>query len=277
MAATLALCSMACAASNDLVFKQRAAAGTPPARHLALVAAVWMACFIVPACAGAWGPGDPALAWGLISGVLGIAANLLFLTALGGGEVGSCATIYRLNLVPATLLAVVLLGEDLTPRRALAVSAALGAVAVLAGARRGGSWRWLLLAGIACLARAGMGLAYKHGLTLGADSSRLLFVNGAVWLAGSLLWLRLAPGAAPAWRGSDLGWGLLSGLLISGNVLFLTLALARAPLADVLPITQLGFVATAVVAIPLYREPPTVRKLAAIALAIACILSLGAP
>jgi drug/metabolite transporter (DMT)-like permease len=275
MTIALALCSMACAAGNDLVFKQRSGSGTPPGRHLTLVAMVWTACFAVPACATPWVLGDPAIVWGLLAGLLGVAANLLFLVALGGGEVGSVATVYRLNLVPATLLAVVLLGEDLTLQRALAVSAALGAVAALAGPRQGVGWRWLVLAIAACLARAGMGLAYKQGLLMGAGTERLLFVNGAVWLGGSLLWTVLAERRARAWRGSDLSWGLLSGLLISGNVLFLTMALARAPLSDVLPVTQLGFVATALAATLLFGEALTVRKVAALALAVGCIIILG--
>lgn len=277
MTIALALCSMACAAGNDLVFKQRAGSGAPPGRHLALVAAVWTACFAIPACTAPWTLGDPALVWGLLAGVLGVVANLLFLLALSGGEVGSCATVYRLNLVPATLLAVVLLGEELTLRRALAVSAALGAVAVLAGPRQGISWRWLVLAVAACLARAGMGLAYKQGLMLGAGTERLLFVNGAVWLGGALLWMAIAERRARPWQRADLTWGLGSGVLISGNVLFLTLALARAPLSDVLPITQLGFVATALAATLLFSEALTRRKLAALALAAGCIIILGNP
>lgn len=275
MSAALALCSMACAAGNDLVFKQRAAAGIPPARHLTMLSLVWAGCFAIPAFAAPWAAGDPALAWGLLAGLLGVVANLLFLTALGGSEVGACATVYRLNLVPAMLLAVVLLDEAMNLRRALAVSAALGAVAFLAGPRQGTGWRWLWLAVAACIARAGMGLAYKQGLVLGAEPSRLLFVNGVVWLVGSLLWMLVAErGRGPLSRG-DAAWGLLSGVLISGNVLFLTLALARAPLSDVLPITQLGFVATAVAAAVVYREALGWAKLAALALAAACIVILG--
>jgi len=277
MSVALAMCSMACAAGNDLVFKQRAGAATPPARHLALVAAVWTACFAVPACAAPWAFDDPGLVWGAVAGLLGVVANLLFLSALGNGEVGACATVFRLNLVPATLLAVVLLGEELTLRRALAVSAALGAVVALAGPRPGAGWSWLWLAVAACLTRAGMGLAYKQGLIEGASTERLLFVNGAMWLLGSLLWMALTWRNERPWRRGDVGWGAFSGLLICGNVLFLTMALARAPLTDVLPITQLGFVATMLTATLVFREAFTARKLAALGLGATCIILLGIP
>lgn len=278
MAVSLAICSMVCAAGNDLVFKQRVAARVPATRHLILVSLVWTACFAIPACATPWILRDPALGWGLLAGLLGVVANLLFLAALRGGDVGACATVYRLNLVPATLFAMVLLGEDLTLRRALAVSAALGAMAMLADPRRGAGGRWLILAIAACIARAGMGLAYKQGLLDGADEARLLFINGAVWLAVSALWaLRSSAPGGRDWRHADLGWGLLSGALISGNVWFLTLALARAPLSDVLPITQLGFVVTMITATVVFREALTVRKLLALACAGGCILLLGIP
>lgn len=122
-----------------------------------------------------------------------------------------------------------------------------------------------------------MGLAYKQGLLLGADESRLLFVNGVIWLVVSVLWTYHRERAGRSWRRGDVGWGVLSGVLISGNVLFLTLALARAPLADVLPITQLGFVVTMLIAAIAFRELLTVRKMAALVLAIGCIALLGAP
>ncbi|HYE04764.1 MAG TPA: EamA family transporter [Planctomycetota bacterium] len=274
MSVAFALMSMTCAAGNDLVFKGRMRAEASPWRHLALVAAVWTAAFAIPAFAGApWAVA--AVVWGLISGALGIAANLLLLEAMRTAEVGACATIYRLNLVPATLLAVIVLGEQLTAGRALAVSAAIGAVALIGRGVGTIGRAGLMLAVAACLLRAGMALGFKHGLAAGAGPMQLLFMNGVAWLAGAIAWGAFARAEARTWRRSDLAWGLASGLLVTGNVLFLTLALAAAPLTQVLPITQLSFILTMLAGCALFGERVTASKLAATLLACGCVLLLA--
>lgn len=282
MPVLFACLSMTCAASNDLLFKRRARDGAPPARHLLAVAVVWTAFFAWPAIApgGAWS--DAALWWGAVSGTLGIIANILLLESMRGCEVGTAATIYRLNLVPATLLAVVALGEAMTPTRAVAISVAIGAVALLAGARPVGAARFIALALAACLARAGMALAYKQGLGEGAEACRLLVMNGLAWIVGAvayglILSARGGVGGLTGWRRGDVLWGLASGLLLSGNVLFLALALQGAPLSQVLPISQMGFVIAAIGGCLLFGEAVTLRKGAAVLLGIAAILLLAQP
>ncbi|MBA3845376.1 MAG: EamA family transporter [Planctomycetes bacterium] len=192
-------------------------------------------------------------------------------------EVGACATIYRLNLVPATLMAVIVLDEHLTPGRALALSAAIGAIALIGRGSGTIGRTGLILALAACLLRAGMALGFKHGLAAGAGTSQLLFVNGVAWLAGAVAWGAIGRPAARTWRRSDLAWGLVSGLLVTGNVLFLTLALAAAPLTQVLPITQLSFVLTMLAGCALFGERITARKLGATMLACGCVLLLAYP
>jgi transporter family protein len=273
----LALISLCCATANDLVYRRRARdADGEAGRHLLLVAMVWTMVFLAPAMLA--GPvGAAALLWGAVSGAAGVGAHLLLLAALRTGDLGTCSTIYRLNLIPAALVAVLLLGEQLTPLKAVAIAVAAGAVGLLAGGGQASSPRAIRLALGACLLRAAMALGYKQGLLAGAEPMHLLAINGVAWSLGALLWLGLArPRAAAApWSRPALGWGLASGLLVSGNVLFLTLALARAPLTTVLPITQLSFVATAALACLVGGEPVLARRVAGIGMAAAAVVLMA--
>jgi len=160
--------------------------------------------------------------------------------------------------------------------KAVAISAAVGALGLFASGGRKVSRRHLALALGACVLRAVMALAYKQGLDQGSGAMPLLAVNGLCWSAGSLLWLLAM--TRLEWRHWDrphVSWGLLSGMLVSGNVLFLTLALARAPISTVLPISQLSFVLTAVLGFLLYREPLGIARLAGIGLAVCSVIVLS--
>lgn len=270
MAIAFALLSLLSAAGLDLALKHRSRVGTTPGVQLLLIGLVWS---VVSGCAWWCAPSfwsGPTLVWGLVSGVTGLAANLLLLVAMRGCEVGTCATVYRLNLVPATLLAVLALGETLTDGKLLALVLAVGAVLLMA-TWRGGANRFLAAAIAACALRALMALAYREGVVAGAEAGGLLVINGVVWFVGAAAWAAVSEG----WRGrlsmAEVRWGLAIGLLATGSATFLARALVHGQLSQVLPISQLSFVVTALAACLLLGERLTLRKATALALAVGAI------
>jgi len=281
MAFILACLSLLCAIGNDLIYHRRSHGSAQRAgQHLLLVAVVWTVIFVPPAllmghC------GYSAVVWGTISGIAGIGAHLLLLSALRTGDLGTCSTIYRLNLVPAAIIAIALFGEQLTPIKALAIAIAAGAVALLAKGTKAQTPQVFRLAVYACLLRAGMALSYKQGLIAGAEAIDLLAINGIAWCIGALMWMyytrpvlaTVQQHTAESWIA--LGWGLASGVLVSGNVLFLMLALAQGQLSTVLPITQLSFVATAAIACALGNESAAPRRITGIACAALSVILLA--
>jgi len=209
--------------------------------------------------------------------------------------VGICATIYRLNLVPAALLAFILFKEPVTAPRLTAIAAGVAAIWFFSwpsrksastfvlspffarkscGLPRGASLAiWLTV--LASLLRAGMGLSYKAGLLNGANEYGLLVINGFVWIIGGTIchfavdqkkW-RIPPATA--------AFGALSGVLVCGIALFMMLALKHGDASLVLPVTQMSFALTALAGIVLIKEPLTSRKCLGIALAMVCILLMG--
>ena len=277
MAIAFAFLSMACAAALDLALKHRSRAGTSPGRQLILIGAAWSIVSLVPVLCAPVPWTGVSLACGLISGIFGLAANLLLLLAMRGCEIGTCATVYRLNLVPATILAVVALDETMTAGKAAAVTLAVGAVLLMASWRIGNGPRFLAAAVIACLLRACMALAYREGVVAGADAGCMLVVNGVVWLAGAAWWAAAREGWRGRFASAELRWGLGVGLLATGSAAFLAQALARAPVTAVLPISQLSFVATTLAACLLLGERLTRRKAVALGLAAGAIGILALP
>lgn len=266
----LALASLACAAVNDLVFRSYGRGSRRAGAYVAIIGAVWVLAFAVAALALGRVLSPAALLWGLVAGICGAAANLLLIEAMARAGAAVCSTIYRLNLVPAAVLAVLLLGESAGAWTWIGVALAAAAVGAFASGTAGASRTGVLLVALGSLARAGMALAMKAGSLDGASAEPVLAVAGAVWLVAGWAADR---GRLPDHR--TWGFGLASGALTAGIVLFLFLALARGDAALVIPVSQLSFAATALLAWPVLGERLSLRQGAGLGLATLAIIILG--
>ncbi len=300
-----ALASMLCAAFNDFLFKLYTRRGASTGAYLAVIGLIWAMVF---AALAGFDPriilGAATWKWGLLSGAFSILANILLLAAMARMDVGASSTIYRLNLAPAALLAVWLLGESMSSVKFAALCCAVGAVILVCRPGRhpgagvslspGGMFRMLnasragdagetcpppaygalLLVILACLLRAGMGVSYKAGLLHGADGYGMMAWNGMAWVGGGIFLHRLV-GRRRGAGWPTLAFGLPSGALVCGIVLFLVWALQRGEASVVLPVAQLSFVGTSLLGVAILREKFTMRKLAGIALAGLCVVLLA--
>ncbi|MDD5482498.1 MAG: EamA family transporter [Kiritimatiellae bacterium] len=276
----LALISMACAGGNDFVFKLYARRGGSTGAYLAVIGVVWTLFFAFSLPSPDCLLERATLQWGIISGVFSIMANILFVKSLARGDVGICATIYRLNLVPAALLAFLFFGEPAGAPRLAAIAS--GAAAVLffslpAGEAKTGRFLsgTILVVAAASFLRAGMGLGYKAGLLHGANEYGLGAINGLVWITGGTLCHLLAGRETRKLDRATLAYGGLSGALVCGIILFLMLALKQGDASLVLPVTQMSFVLTALAGITVMKEPLTARKIMGISLGVLCIFLMG--
>jgi len=276
----LALVSMVCAAANDFVFKLYARQHDSTGAYLAVIGVVWAGAFMGPLPSFACLLDYNTAAWGIITGVFSICSNILLVKSLAKGDVGICATIYRLNLVPAALLAFILFKEPVTALRLTAIATGVAAILLFSWPSRKAISKPLLSATIllivlASFLRAGMGLGYKAGLLNGANEYGLLVINGFVWIIGGIICHFVVD--QKKWRISPatVAYGALSGVLVCGIVLFMMLALKYGDASLVLPVTQMSFALTALAGIVIIKEPLTSRKCLGIALAMFCILLMG--
>ena len=276
-----ALGSMGCAAINDFIFKLYIRKGRPVGIYMALIGVVWTGVFAVAAGGDrVLHPDHATLAWGLISGVLSALANILLIEAMGRHEVGECATIYRLNLAPAAIMAFVFLGESASALKLLGIGAAVVAVVLLfspdsRGTHSGGRL-WLAMIVMASLLRASMGIAYKFGANAGGDYQVILALNGAVWIISGLIYHGLRGRArAAVWAGKALTYGLCSGVLICGIVFFMMSGLRVGQASTVLPIAQLSFLGTSMIGMIFLREACTPKKVMGLLAAVLCIVLMA--
>lgn len=279
----LALGSMFCAAMNDLVFKLFSGKSRPIGLYMAIIGLVWTLVFLVRG--GGWTTSfldlNPrVLILGLLAGALSVTANILLISGMAKTEVGVCAAVYRMNLVPAALMSFILLGESATFGKLLGIVFAVAAVILFFSpnvkgrrqAKMGLAGVWIVI--LAALFRGGMGVAYKYGMTAAVNVDVFLMINGVMWVLGGLLFnfFEKRRGLSPAMIRSIVSYGMMSGLLVCGIVLFMALALKAGDATVVLPVAQLSFAVTGVAGILFLGDSFNRRKASGFGLAVLCVL-----
>jgi|GEM_PF-865523 len=278
-----ALGSMIFAGLTDFCFKKYVnRAGMPLGSFLAGIGLVWALFFAVPLLVKGeadWRGWPIALA----AGVASVTANILLVASLRHLDAGVGSTIYRLNMVIVVALGVVLLNESMNSMKMAAIALGVGAVllmyqpapamSVIGPAIRRRSSLPFLLVVAAALLRAVMGILFKVGMNRGYEAEFLVIIGGC-WLAGGLLFAlfsreALLPTPRISW------YGLVTGLIICGNVYFLAQALANGQATIVIPVSQLSFTITLLLGWRLLGERMTKYRLLALASAVLCIITMS--
>lgn len=265
----------------DFVYKRGAAAGAPP--HQFLMVQTWFftsLAFLYGFVSGTLAFGAGTL-WGAAAGVLVVVGYYNFAWSLRHGSVSTNATIFRLSFAVTVALAVLLLGETLTPAKLAGLALALVAVWLLLAApdsaARADSERRASLARVlvATLAVGVASFTYKLGLRAGAAPVSLVAAQGAVAVAlATAFAARLDGGVRPS-RAALTHAPVAAVLLVTAFIL-LAKGLQTGEVSVIVPIAQMGFVVTALLGFVLLREPFTPRKGAGLAAAVAALASLAA-
>lgn len=282
-AIALALAAMVCGGIGDLVYKQGARAGLPAHRFLMVQTWTFGPTVVLYGLASRSLVFDQAALWGCVAGVFAFTGFYNFARSLRVGMVSINAPIFRLSFVLTVFLAVVFLGEPLTPRKVAGLACALGAVWLLlatlptAGVRaeRRASAASLTRVGVATLAIGVSNFIYKVGLEAGATSSSLLTAQACVVGSFALIVVKITDGHVRvppgAWR-----YAGSAGIVLSLAFIGLTEGLARGQASVVVPIAQMGFVVTAVLGVLLMQEPFSRRTALGLTAAAGAILLLAA-
>jgi uncharacterized membrane protein len=220
---------------------------------------------------------NTASLWGLVTGVLTFVSSYSFLRSLQapGSQVSVNAPIYRLNLVVAAILAITFLGENITWAKVLGLLLAATAVLMLSetslrslGSRPGGL-------GWALVAMAAFGLVhiiYKVAVMIGAPPPMLIFgqfcsfiviaLCYSTWVEGGLRLTRTIWTHAP-----------ICGILNASGRIMLAWALQSGEASAAVPISQMSFVFTFMLAVPLFGEPVSGRKAVGLLAAVLAVLA----
>jgi drug/metabolite transporter (DMT)-like permease len=263
----------------DLAYQRGAAAGVLP--HHFLLGQAWCfapAVFLYGLATGTLAMG-PAFAWGMGAGLFAFVAQFHFARALKAGPVSVVAPVFRLSFTITVALAVVALGEPLTGWKVAGFALALAAVWLLLGARGGQSASPAprQAVGLALIAMAALGIAnflYKVGALTGAAPASFIAGQASVFLplATGFSWITDRGMRAPRHL-----WPPASAAAFSFLVALVLLfgSLERGEASVLVPITQMGFIVTAIFGVLALKEPLRARKAAGLACALGALVALA--
>jgi drug/metabolite transporter (DMT)-like permease len=266
---------------GDLVYKRGAAAGAQPHHFLMVQSWVFTPSVVLYAMVTGSLHFVAGSFWGALAGVFVLVGFYNFAHSLKSGSISINAPVFRLSFVLTAALAVLLLGEPLTPCKLAGLALALAAVWLLLGApapadaagRR--ERRSSLLRVLVATVSIGAGnFIYTFGLRAGATPASLIVAQAAVVVTLATVFAGavdrcIRPSAAA------LRYAPRAALLLALAFAFMVESMARAEASVVVPIAQMGFVVTALLGFLFLREPFTARKGAGLAAALAALASLA--
>ncbi len=275
MAIFFAFCCLAFAAVNDFVFKLFARKSRSRGMFVALIGIVWLLLL----CWMPWSEESSVgatILWGAVSGFFSVTANLLLIEAMGHESAGVCSTIYRLNLVLVVAGAVLFLGETLALIQVIGILFAV--LAILAFFPMGQNIHvrtigfYMVVA--AAVLRAGMGLTYRYGFLHGADRNGVVIINSIFWIIGGIVYALWREKGFTRPDRKMLIYSALSGLFVTGIVIFMALSLQYGEASVVLPIAQMSFLGTFGLSICFLKEKFTKRNLVAVVCGVIAVVLL---
>ena len=225
--------------------------GYSQSQFMVIAGAVWSSSFIIIALAkGQYLPSLETIKWTFIIGVLSACANYLLIYSMRKMEASFATTIYRLNLAFAAIIAFIFLNEPVNLLKIFSLLLASLSVFCFAHHQQKSiikeGWEMLFVILIASLLRAVYGISYKFAMA--GDIQFLWFLSGP-----GLGWVAL--GSMTVFNGGNLIIpfstvlrGVISGFLLCGLVFFFARAIEYGQASIIIPVSQMSFVVTAILA-----------------------------
>lgn len=265
---------------GDLIYKRGAAAGALP--HQFLMVQSWV--FLPTVAAYALLTGSLSFVagtlWGSLVGVFVLVGFYNFAHSLRSGPVSVNAPVFRLSFVITAGLAVALLGETLTAHKLAGIALALASVWLLLGApaanhtARRESRASLVRVLVATVAIGIANVLYKYGLRAGATPASMVVAQAVVVVTCSTAFVgvvdrRIRPSRAV------LRYAPQAALALALGFCLMVESLARGDASVMVPVAQMGFVATSLIGFLFLHEPFSLRKGVGLIAALAALASLS--
>jgi drug/metabolite transporter (DMT)-like permease len=276
-----ALGAMLCFGLGDLVYKRGAAAGAPPHHFLMVQSWVFAPSVVLYAMVTGSLHFVAGSLWGALAGLFILVGFYNFAHSLRTGSISINAPVFRLSFVLTAALAVLLLGEPLTPYKVAGIALALAAVWLLLGAPtpddadgRRESRSSLVRVLVATVSVGAGNFIYTFGLRAGASPASLIATQAAVVVVLATVFVgvvdrRIRPSPAALRHAPK------AAVVLAFAFAFMVEGMARAQASVVVPIAQMGFVVTGLLGFLFLREPFSARKGAGLAAALAALSSLA--
>ena len=277
MGIVFAICSLAFAGINDIVFKKYGQKKRPTGIFFILIGIIWASFFLaLGAFRGTLTVSTETIITGVAAGFFSAVSNIILVEVMKKTGASVAATIYRLNLVFVALLAFFYLHEKINIFKIAGLIAAGAAIALFAipdKSQKGSSPVFIpvLVLAAAAFLRACFGIVCKVASNYAVSNEVFLAVCGMCWFAaGAVYYLLLETDVRVEY--SVFPYAGLSGLLICGIVFFLKLAVNAADASIAVTVSQFSFLVTAPVAFMFMKERLTVWKALGINASVLCIV-----
>ena len=297
--AVLAVGAMLCLGLSDLLNKRAMRANVRKTQFL-VVQSVF---FTLTALALIPLMGDleisPELVFAVAAGAITFVSYVFVLRALEVGDASVAVPVYRMSFAVTVVLALFLLGEDLTARRGLGFVLIIVALVTLTAVNgherskgdaphqsseglpvgRGGAARRSVtlaaaLALVAMVTIGTKGFLYKVGVSEGAPPATFALVQSLTFLPIAAAYAFHVDGRLSIER-LTLRHAPYNGVLTALASVLLLMSLEEGDASVSVPISQLCFVVTAVLAVLFLKERVTIHKVLGILAAVAAVLVLS--
>jgi drug/metabolite transporter (DMT)-like permease len=282
-AVLLALLSMTLVGVADFVYKRAALAGAVPSSFLLVQSWFFGPTALLFGIASGSLRFHPSLILGPVAAAVVFAGARMFLISLRRGEATVNTPIFRLSFVVTVGLAILFLGEQFTLRKLAGFALAAISILLLTGfsvtrfARDGlspGKRKPIVLAVTAMGCMGLLNFLYAIAARLGATGPSFIFSQFCAFtliaLFHALFWERGVRLDRVVWANAP-----LAGIFTSAGFICLIMALQRGEASVAVPISQMSFVVTTVLAVIAYGEGFTLRKSAGLAAALLTILAFN--
>ena len=276
-----ALLSMIFAGINDVVFKKYSAKERSRGMYVFGIGVTWatLQMLFMQIQSVPFKAEINTMKYGLITGGLLTASNILLVESLTHINVSLGSTVYRLNTIGVVILSFLVLGESVGAYKILGII--IGIIAVLSmyqgshtSTPDGKSAMFLWLCIFASLFRALYGVVSKAGLTAKADPQSILLFIAFCWVVGGVIYAKAVEKRFVVTK-KKIIYSLLSGFMVFCIVNFLMTGLKYEQASVVIPIANMSFIVALFVSIVLKIEQLDVKKSVAACLAICSILLLS--
>ncbi len=272
-----AIFSLGFAGVNDIVFKRYGRKSRPIGFFLASIGVVWTSFFlIIGSLKGNLEANFETVLVGSVAGIISALANILLVEGMKRAGASIAATIYRLNIVFVVILAFLFLHESINFLKISGLMMAFIAIILFSTSGTGGksndiALKFILVLLLASFLRACMGISYKVASSCGANDEIFLAVNGSWWVIIGCIYSLLRERGMEM-SGSTLKYGLFSGILVCGIVMFLKLAVNSMDASVAVSVSQFSFLVTAPLAAFLMKERISLKMGMGMTLAALCII-----
>lgn len=213
--------------------------------------------------------------YGFILGILSFFAYILFLFSFNGTNTSISVTIYRLNLIPGIVLAVIFLDEAISFKRGFGIILCLASMLLFVRrtSKDNKLKKYLVCSIAACLSGGILNMMNKVAVMHGTDSFRLLFWRFATVALISGILFKFKKSKAIIVK--DLAYPIISGLLLMLAVFCIIEALKTGDVSLVIPITQLSFAVVAIISWLVLKEKFHTIKLLGVLCAILAVIFIN--